>query len=665
MYTVFIFAGQVLTHMLHFRLNCIVVLLLAFFVESGAQNQSDALKGTFFHEGNIPSAFLPRQAWLKWPADTQMVAAIQKKILAEGQLLLRSGKHEEALYYYQSALNAPIFPARFRVNLYNIIANLHQDNGNYEEALKSYYNALKHADDEQGKAKILINISALHLDLKDLDKAMGNLDKAISVLTQSDGGIWTAIAFLNRGNVYSTRNVYDKALEEFHKAYRILEKIDAGKDLEPTQKIDINDMRAVIVNNIGDAYLKAGRADSALFYLRSMLPHFNDISRYSQCIISITLGEALSHQGNDQLALEYLRQGLAIGEQSGSQVPIKEAHRLLSLVEARLGHYKAAWEHQNTFVQLNDSLATIEHVNKINRLERQFDLSKRDKKLAQKELLITRQASRIRENSWQTAVLVTVVVLLVSMVFVFRKNYKNKQYLLKEQLNNAIKDKRIMQIEAGIKGEERERTRIARDLHDGVVSEMLAMKLNLEAMERDHYALKHSDEFRNIIFQAEEVTDRLRKAAHNLMPFDLQEQGLIDIVQAFISRIDNYKLQFSFLYYGAVPALNQATGKIILMITLELIQNILKHARATEALLQFNFFEDNFTITLEDNGIGIGNDYKTKKGMGIANIESNVAALNGLLDIKSSEYTGTTTLIEIPLDEHTLQNKMNLPNQDS
>src|SRR5690606_8432753 len=116
-------------HMLHFRLNCIVVLLLAFFVESGAQNQSDALKGTFFHEGNIPSALLPRQAWLKWPADTQMVAAIQKKILAEGQLLLRSGKHEEALYYYQSALNAPIFPARFRVNLYNIIANLHQDNG--------------------------------------------------------------------------------------------------------------------------------------------------------------------------------------------------------------------------------------------------------------------------------------------------------------------------------------------------------------------------------------------------------------------------------------------------------------------------------------------------------------------------------------------------------
>jgi signal transduction histidine kinase len=185
---------------------------------------------------------------------------------------------------------------------------------------------------------------------------------------------------------------------------------------------------------------------------------------------------------------------------------------------------------------------------------------------------------------------------------------------------------------------------------------MLAMKLNLQALERYHRALKHSDEFRSIISQAEEVTDKLRQAAHNLMPASLQEQGLIDTIRAFINRVDNHKLQFSFLYYGKVPDLSEGAGKIILMITLELIQNILKHARATEALVQFNFFEDSMSITVEDNGIGIGNDYQRKRGMGLANIEANVEALNGTLDIKSSEYTGTTTLIEIPLNEHTLQN---------
>lgn len=628
-----------------------ILLLLSF--GSEAQNQSDALKGTFLHERNVPVYSYPG-AWLNWSTDTQMVAALRKEILAEGQRLQRSGKYEDALRYYQQALRSSKPFSHFRVNLYNSIANLYHNAGNYEEAIQTYYSALKHAGDKVGRAKLYINISSLYTDLKDYDKAMQSLDEAIHILEQNGGGTWMAVALLNKGNIYSERGMHDNALLEFRKAYTTLESPAVRRDMERGQASDVDDMRTVIINNIADAYLKSGYADSALYCLQQALPDFDALSQYSKCLLLITLGEVFSHQGNYQSALKYLEEGLAISEQSGYPLINKEAYRLLAVVEAHLGDYKAAWEYQRSYTQLNDSLITIEHVNKINKLERQQEMSVRDKELARKELLITEQAGHIKEKNLQAVILIAAVMLLIGMALFFRKNYKNKQHLLGEQLSNAMKDKRIMQIEAGIKGEEKERTRIARDLHDGVASEMLVMKLNLQAMERDHQSLKHSDDFRNIIAQAEEVTDKLRQAAHNLMPDNLQEQGLIEAVQAFISRVDNHKLQFSFLYYGTVPALREATGKIILMITLELIQNILKHARATEALVQFNFFEDNLSITVEDNGIGIGNDYGGKKGMGLANIEANVVALSGSMDIKSSEYTGTTTLIEIPLDEHTL-----------
>lgn len=631
-----------------------VFLLLSF--SSRAQNQTDALQGASQEAGGVWSYAYPAE-WQRWPTDARVVAALRKQILAEGQRLERNGQHEEALRYYQQALRSSTPFSHFRVNVYNRIANLYQNSGNYEEAIQTYYSALEHVDDTIGRAKLHINISNLYTDMKNYNKAMQRLDEAIDFLEQNGGGTWMAVAFLNKGNIYNKKGMYDKALVEFQHAYAILENLPKSSNRGQEQRSTVLDMGTVILNNIADAYLKSGFADSALFYLKKALPDFDSLSQYSKCILLITLGEVYNYQGNYPVAVQYLQQGRILSEQSGYRLLHKEAYRLLAMVEAHLGNYKAAWEHQRSYTQLNDSLITLEHINEINRLERQQEVSERDKELARKELLISEQAGRIKEKNQQTILLIAAVMLLAGMIVFFRKNYKHKQRLLGEQLSNATKDKRIMQIEAGIQGEEKERTRIARDLHDGVVSEMLAMKLNLQAIERDHPSLKRADEFRNIIIQAEEVTDKLRQAAHNLMPYNLRELGLIDTIQAFISRIDNHKLKFSFLYYGAVPALRETTGKIILMITLELIQNILKHALASEALVQFNFFDDNLSITVEDNGIGIGSDYKARKGMGLTNIEANVEALSGSLDIKSSEYTGTTMLIEIPLNEHTLLKK--------
>src|SRR5690606_2053218 len=97
--------------------------------------------------------------------------------------------------------------------------------------------------------------------------------------------------------------------------------------------------------------------------------------------------------------------------------------------------------------------------------------------------------------------------------------------------------------------------------------------------------------------------------------------------------------------------------RIILLCVLELIQNILKHARASEALVQLNYFEDVLSITVEDNGVGLRPEgqHRDDKGIGLLGIIENMEMLGAVIDIQSGEYTGTTVLIEIPRAEFKLQ----------
>ena len=641
--------------MRHF-LNCILLLLLLSWSQwCPGQQAPFAISniGREEEQGLVPSYIMENT---KGEFSLRAKDSFLDAMLVRGELLVRNGQRDAAMNLYRTMLLYTTPASIYRTNIYSQLANLLQDVGDYEEALKVHYMALSHTSDKQAKAQLLVNISVIYIDLKDYNKAIQSLDKAISLLTSRENGYWTAIALCNKGSVYNARSQYHEAIAEFRKAYEVALSIPLGGHQTHNRIMDIMDKRCLILNNIADSYIKLDMPDSALHYLQMALPDFAKLSQYSKCFLLVTLGEIHGRMGSDKLALDYLKQGLMISEQSGYRMLSKEAYESLALVNSRMGNYKDAWNNQKKYATINDSLSSVENIHKINNLERQYDISIRDKELVGKELLISKQASRLKEQNWLAGILVLAVMSLGSIFLISRKSHRNKQKLLNEQLSSSIKDRKIMQIEAGMKGEEKERTRIAGDLHDGVVSEMLAMKLNLQALGRDHQQLKQSDDYRNILSQAEEVTEKLRKAAHNLMPANLQGNGLIQTISTFLNRINNHKVQFTFQHYGTIPDLNEVTGKIILMMTMELIQNILKHAWATEGTIQFDFFHDSMSITVEDNGVGIGNSFKEKKGMGLSNIESNVNLLNGSLDIKSSEYTGTTMLIEIPLNEHTLRN---------
>ncbi|MER0442634.1 7TM-DISM domain-containing protein [Emticicia sp. W12TSBA100-4] len=189
-----------------------------------------------------------------------------------------------------------------------------------------------------------------------------------------------------------------------------------------------------------------------------------------------------------------------------------------------------------------------------------------------------------------------------------------------------------------IKAVESERQRIARDLHDDLGGTLSAIKGKI-ANE------KVSQEAINLVEQA---IEDLRYISRNLSPPELENDGLIISIQNTINRVQNVsKIKFTFINFGEKQRLNQDIKLNIYRIITELINNILKHSKAQNAIVQLIYYKESLQILVEDDGIGIKSE-KNNWGIGLKNINSRVEFLGAKLEIDSSAK-GTTVIIELPL----------------
>lgn len=189
-----------------------------------------------------------------------------------------------------------------------------------------------------------------------------------------------------------------------------------------------------------------------------------------------------------------------------------------------------------------------------------------------------------------------------------------------------------------IQAQETERQRLAKDLHDDLGGTLSVIKGKI-ANE------KVSQEAINLVEQA---IDDLRYISRNLSPPELENDGLIISIKNTIDKVQNVSnIKFAFITFGEKQRLDQDTKLNIYRIITELINNILKHSNAQQAIIQFIYYKDSLQILVEDDGVGIKSD-KNNWGIGLKNITSRVEFLGAKLEIDSSDK-GTTVIIELPI----------------
>ncbi|SDI11562.1 ATP-binding protein [Chryseobacterium jejuense] len=328
----------------------------------------------------------------------------------------------------------------------------------------------------------------------------------------------------------------------------------------------------------------------------------------------------------------------------------KTIYKQLSSLNEEMGNTKEALVWEQKYSKLNDSLNTENVKLEINKIESKFNAAEKERKIAtlnaeknQKELEVNKKNSYL----WGLSlILLLVVCLLIFLYIIFRKNKKISQ----QKINDIRQKEELSLTKAILEGEERERERIARDLHDGLGGMLAGVKINFSTWSASHLDPHKDHEFYKILGQLDNSVGELRHVARNLMPESLLNFGLEIALNDLCEFYNRKDIEIDFQAINIEKNLPLNIQLNIYRIAQELLANAIKHSEATSILLQCSQSEKDFLITIEDNGKGFESKKAPQtKSMGLRNLKNRVDYLKGNMEI-SSDHQGTTINIELNID---------------
>jgi signal transduction histidine kinase len=328
----------------------------------------------------------------------------------------------------------------------------------------------------------------------------------------------------------------------------------------------------------------------------------------------------------------------------------------LAQAEAHLGEYRKAYDHLLQSTELKDSVFKDKNQRQINYLGALYQSEKKEKEINQ--LQSEKQISELtikRRNVVIYALFVT-IALLLGISFLIYRNIRNKHIIVEQDLEierqkikELEKDRQIVATHAVLQGEETERKRLAQDLHDGLGGLLSGVKLKLTNM-KGNFVLsqEYVNHFDNALSLLDNSISELRRVAHNMMPESLVKYGLKDALQDFCNQIDSdKKVKIHFQFFGEEKRIESSIETTVYRIAQELINNSLKHAEASELIVQLILKEARVHLTVQDNGKGFDpNTVDTTKSAGLKNIRARVESFGGRIDLISTPGQGTEVTVE-------------------
>ena len=243
----------------------------------------------------------------------------------------------------------------------------------------------------------------------------------------------------------------------------------------------------------------------------------------------------------------------------------------------------------------------------------------------------------------------TAAILIISLLSY--RTYRNKQKLQQQKIETLETEQQLTATEAVLKGEEQERTRLAKDLHDGLGGMLSGIKYSFQNMKGNLIMTPdNAQAFERSMDMLDSSIKEMRRVAHNMMPEALVKFGLDTALKDFCNDINlSGALQVSYQSIGLENvAIDQTTAITIYRIVQELINNTMKHAAAKSTIVQVTKTNGQLSVTVEDDGKGFDTGIlKQSKGIGWDNIKNRIDFLKGKLDVRSEIGKGTSVLIEL------------------
>ncbi len=294
---------------------------------------------------------------------------------------------------------------------------------------------------------------------------------------------------------------------------------------------------------------------------------------------------------------------------------------------------------QNNLIEINEKIA----------LSNNDYIQSIAKKYVQNENELLKQELYLAKSQKEKQIFYILLSTLALVLIAFWYFFKQRQRLKNQEIETLKQNQEISNLEALIDGEEKERKRVAQELHDGLNGELSAIKYRLSGLEDIDLNAEDRESVLKSIEMIDNACSQVRIISHNLIPTSILDFGLVETLGEYCEKVNNTQsLTMEFQYFGNPALVNKKSETVIYRIIQELITNIIKHSHATMAMVQLNFHKKELFITVEDNGIGFDVNV-AKKGLGLKNIYSRVQFLNANLEIDSADK-GTSFHITVNLN---------------
>ncbi|PQJ09870.1 hypothetical protein CJD36_018265 [Flavipsychrobacter stenotrophus] len=585
----------------------------------------------------------------KLSIDKKYYLGAVQSLVAIGSKYSDIGKYEQATDYATRALPYAQLAGdesqlAFTHNLFGVIALMQ---GNYPEASAAYFKALgeiHHMDSNARRAAITIygNIASLNGRMGQNDKKLYYLNKGEELARQirmprEIGNTLLAGILINKGNYYLQQKP-DSAVYYYMQVLNIADSMDVKKNNKKPR------FQALALTNLGDVFVQKGEYEKAAAYCIKAIELAKDKFAYIAVAAKFSLAEAYrnlkKYPEAEALLLSTLNEDALASRKDQQEL----GYFTLAKLYKDTKEYKKALDCMDTLIALKDTLMNAEKAKEINQLDINFKTAEKDKQIALQQNKINNQ------RIWMAIACSGVLVILLLSVGFYRISMQRRQ-LQSEQIRLLEQEHKIEVLKAAVHSEDNERTRIARELHDGIGGMLSAAMMRFSAMGDDGGQGGGTPDYRIAIDILGQMGDEIRKTAHNLMPEVLLKQSLPEALRVYCDNIqEGGGLRMDFQSYGAFDSLSENFKLNVYRIVQELVKNILQHAKATEVLVQLMLNDNVLSVTVEDNGVGFDKDNVTT-GIGLYNLQTRVSSLDGRIIIQSEYGKGTSVFIEFDLPQ--------------
>lgn len=612
--------------------------------------------------------------------------AVSKKDTGRVMLLLNiadtyeTNNQDSARYYLEKSkqLSGILNFKKGIYKYYELSAIVSFTKGDYNRSLQESKNALELArklKDSSLIINMLNNTGIVYQYLGQFDKQLDYTLQALALIEKSNRKKKLGSMYHSVANAYFNLKQYRKSIDYCLLALKLYQKVG--------NNAYVNRLHA----SLGQSYALFKFTDSALYYYKIAAVEsvknndkyaeaaiygymsnayadkndFKEMLKVSQTSLMLSrelqsnqmlasslynIANANYFNGNNAEAKKNIEEALQIAERDTLKDELKNIYTVLSYIASRDGDFKTSlWAKQKND-SIQESLWNEQVLKTTSELEKKYESEKKDNQ-------IKLQKAQLQKRAFLNYILIGSAATLLIISLLSYRNYRHKRKLQELRISELETDKLLTATEAVLKGEEQERSRLAKDLHDGLGGMLAGIKYSFQTMKGNLIMTPQNQQsFERSMDMLDSSIKEMRRVAQNMMPESLVKFGLDTALQDYCKDINlSGALQISYQSIGvAGHHFEQTIAITIYRIIQELINNTLKHASAKTAIVQITKSDSLLAITVEDDGKGF--DPKIldlSKGMGWVSVKHRVDFLKGRLDINSQSGNGTSVHIEVDI----------------